>query len=303
MFAPPQKSASSKREAAAKPARAPAGPESGAEVPAINAAWSRLVTSPAATAAGLDGVVQRTPDCAHPGTCPSDFCNEFQSQDEARSHRKANRDNYVSDISGLVSDGGTSEVAKLYNRFLDGGDGHKDLSNDLATYFTKSAVTGSSTRYLEKELEAYFKAKGLQPGKSETVQIADAIPKAITALGTPNDPNVMAFRLYNETPGLLAGGVGTGQAACKVGAKPSEVEDSRTATGSAIGTNSGGTISVTSFIEFSATDTLDFCPGNCGGEDAQKYTVPLSRYEASGISGDVPFTVKFPAPVGAFDSE
>jgi hypothetical protein len=50
-------------------------------------------------------------------------------------------------------------------------------------------------------------------------------------------------------------------------------------------------------------DTLDFCPGNCGGRLAQILTVPLSRWEASFISGDVPFTVRFPAPVltGAFD--
>jgi hypothetical protein len=135
------------------------------------------------------------------------------------------------------------------------------------------------------------------------VNILEAIPSTIAALGTPGDPNVMAFRDYTETPGVLAGGVGVGQAACAVGAIPSGLEDSRTATGTATGTNSSGTILVSSSIEFTVTDTLDFCPGNCGGASAQDMTVPLSRYEATGISGDVPFTVTFSAPVGAFDSE
>jgi len=37
-------------------------------------------------------------------------------------------------------------------------------------------------------------------------------------------------------------------------------------------------------------------PGDCGTWAEQIATVPLSQFEATGISGDVPFTVDFPAP-------
>lgn len=43
-------------------------------------------------------------------------------------------------------------------------------------------------------------------------------------------------------------------------------------------------------------DTVDLRAGPCGGTREQIAAVPLSRFEASGISGDVPFIVAFPAP-------
>lgn len=251
---------------------------------------------------GVGNVLQRAPECARPAGCPNEFCLEYPDRAAAKSDRDANRDRLLSLVGQPISDGGVGQVRTLYGDFLDGGHEHRDLSDRLASFFTKSSTTGRSIRFLERSLEEYFRAR-LRPGDSTTVKIQEAIPQAIAALGTAGDPNVMAFRDYTETPGVLAGGVGVGQAACPVGAKPSTVEDSRTASGTATGTNSNGTISVSSSIEFKVTDTLDFCPGNCGGSDAQELTVPLSRYEASGISGDEPFTVKFPAPIGAFDSE
>ena len=52
-------------------------------------------------------------------------------------------------------------------------------------------------------------------------------------------------------------------------------------------------------IDYTVRDTIDLCPGNCGTELEQLATVAISQYEATGISGDVPFTVRFtvtPAP-------
>jgi OOP family OmpA-OmpF porin len=46
-------------------------------------------------------------------------------------------------------------------------------------------------------------------------------------------------------------------------------------------------------ISYTIRDTVDLCPGNCGTTLEQQATVPMSRWEATGISGDVPFTVKF----------
>ncbi len=49
-------------------------------------------------------------------------------------------------------------------------------------------------------------------------------------------------------------------------------------------------------IVFTVKDTIDLCPADCGTSLEQIATVPISQFEATGISGDVPFTVEFPAP-------
>ena len=52
-------------------------------------------------------------------------------------------------------------------------------------------------------------------------------------------------------------------------------------------------------IVFKIHDTIDLCPGNCGAITEQDATIPLSRFEATGLSGDVPFEIEFPAPAAA----
>jgi hypothetical protein len=252
--------------------------------------------------AGPDEDMVAASACARTSDCPREFCLPFPTRAEAETDRAANRNQILSSVGLVVLDGGATEVRSLFGEFLDGGRPLQDLSVRLASFFTRSSATGRSIRFLNQALEAYFRANPPAAGGT-TVNIRDAIPSAIAALGTPGNPNVMAFRDFTETAGVLAGGVGVGQVACAVGAIPSGVEDRRTASGTATGTNLNGRLEVSSSIEFTVTDTIDFCPGNCGGELAQSLTVPLSRYEATRISGDVPFTVIFSAPIGAFDSE
>ena len=252
---------------------------------------------------GANGLLQRTPECARAASCPPEFCSEYPSRAAAEAHRSANRARLISAVGRPVTDGGVGEVSALYGDFIDGGHGHRNLSDRLARFFTKSSTTAQTMRFLNRSLEEYFRANPPPRDASTTVDVQSAIPGAIAAIGRPGDANAMAFRNYTETPGLLAGGVGVGQAACPVGAIPSTIEDSRTASGTATALNSGGSVQISSSIEFTVMDTLDFCPGNCGGSDAQELTVPLSRYEATGISGDEPFTVTFPQPIGAYDSD
>jgi hypothetical protein len=52
-------------------------------------------------------------------------------------------------------------------------------------------------------------------------------------------------------------------------------------------------------ITFRILDTIDLCPGDCGAVTEQDATIPMSRFEATGLSGDVPFFVEFPAPAAA----
>lgn len=267
-------------------------------------------------APGTDAVIRRKTDsCARPSGVPATFCVEFPSTAEAEADRSQNKATLIASAKAPVIDGGSGEVESLYTDFIDGGQAHRDLSGRLAKYFTKSSATVKSTKYLLQALDDYFKANPPPPGGSVTKKLEEAIQKPITALGTPGDSNAMAFRDYTETPGVLAGGVGgvlpsgvgATQNGCLVGKIPSHLEDQRSATGTATATrNSDDSINVNPDITFKVIDTLDFCPGNPGSSSsAQAVTVPLSRYEASDISGDVPFTVEFPAPalVGAYDAD
>lgn len=107
----------------------------------------------------------------------------------------------------------------------------------------------------------------------------------------------MNFDVIGEIPGNIAGGVGTTQLSCPVGAMPSPFNDSRQVLGKAIVTrDSVGKLTVFPMISYIVKDTIDLCPGNCGAAIEQLATVPMSMMEASGISGDIPFTVNFPSP-------
>jgi hypothetical protein len=86
-----------------------------------------------------------------------------------------------------------------------------------------------------------------------------------------------------------------------VGARPAPFDDSRTAGGTAtVKKNSDGTLTVTPHLSFTVRDTIDLCPGTCGADIEQTATRPLSWLEASGVSGDVPFSVEFPGPARTF---
>jgi hypothetical protein len=117
----------------------------------------------------------------------------------------------------------------------------------------------------------------------------------------PGNPHELVYCGATNAPGLLAGGVARNQAATPVGAIPSTQDDARLATGridvSRQSLPGGGTRLVfTPTVNIEVRDTVDFCPGNCGGLAAQVATVPLSMWEASGISGDVAFVTRFAAP-------
>jgi hypothetical protein len=103
-------------------------------------------------------------------------------------------------------------------------------------------------------------------------------------------------------PGNLAGDIATDQVACPSGAKPSPFDDERKARGTVDVTRKSATeVVVTANITYTVKDTVDLCPGNCGATLEQVATAPLSQFEATGIAGDVPFTVEFPAPaLGSF---
>jgi hypothetical protein len=236
--------------------------------------------------------------CAQIPGCPADFCTPFATQDEAVQDRAFNSDPVLKDIAML-----NSRAVPLFQKFIFGGGSAGDISADFAVDFTNATATLWATHVLVKMLEDAVNANPptLPPNAYLTLNIDDPTLLSDATINDTLNKN-MGFSDYTSVPGLIAGGVpkvaAQTQAACMVGADTSSTQnDARTATGTiTVWQAPDGTQSIYPDIEFTVIDTLDFCPGNCGGGIAQRDTVPLSRWEASGISGDVPFTVTFPAP-------
>jgi hypothetical protein len=130
------------------------------------------------------------------------------------------------------------------------------------------------------------------------------MPKTLAAIDNQSHPHAMDFNKIGEIAGNIAGGIGKDQLSNKIGATPSPFNDDRTATITAELTRTATGIHVKPNIVYKIHDTIDLCPGNCGAITERDATIPLSRFEATGLSGDVPFEIEFPAPaasLGAFD--
>jgi hypothetical protein len=107
----------------------------------------------------------------------------------------------------------------------------------------------------------------------------------------------MNFSFPRDVAGNIAGGIAKDQTSCPAGKQPSPFNDERLATGGVTITRTSNTEGVVKpFISYTVRDTIDLCPGDCGALLETFATVPLSQFEATGISGDVPFVVNFKAP-------
>lgn len=234
--------------------------------------------------------------CSPPSDCPADFCTPFSSQLVAEAVRAASAPILLAGIAVKVS----PRVVPLWNQYLFGGASSQDLSSQFGADFTNSQTTADTTDFLVDELKTNLESNppSFPSGTNTvTVDIPSRIGSAITEIGNPNSVHPMDFNVIGEIPGNIAGGIGKTQKSCPAGAQPSPFDDDRTAAGTAeVTRNADGTLTVVPSIAYTVQDTIDLCPGNCGAPQEQIATVPMSRMEASGISGDVPFTVEFPAP-------
>ncbi len=237
--------------------------------------------------------------CGRPAHCPKGFCDPYRSEKLAKYYRAKNAGLIMQGVSLMVS----SRVVPLWWEYLNGGSAPKDLTAKFGNDFTKSPSTLKATRFLHNELKKAFQAS--PPNTPEFVtqsyNIKPWIPSAIAALDSPVSTNRMNFNVPKDIPGNLAGDIGKDQKSCKAGAKPSPFNDERHVSGYVGAVRLGKNIVLTPKINYTVKDTIDLCPGDCGTFLEQFATVPFSQYEATGISGDVPFIVKFPAPsLGSF---
>jgi len=228
--------------------------------------------------------------------CPPTFCQPFANKDEAVTDLENWKQVFIVGISREVS----AKVAPLWKAYLEGGSGAKDLTAEFGKDFTASLTTAKATADLleavRKDVEAAILADVPinTPGWQMSTPWTSA---ALEAIGTPGDSDEMNFDIKGEVAGNLAGAIGTNQRTVRMGAKPSPWDDLRGAKLTFdLKTNPNGSITVTPSLEFVVQDTIDLCPGDCGDSDERVATVALSRFEATGLTGDVPFVIRFPAP-------
>lgn len=237
--------------------------------------------------------------CGRPSHCPPGFCDPYRSEDLAKYYRAKNGGLIMFGIARAVN----SRVVPLWREYLDGGSPPKNLTADFGTDFTNSPTTAKTTRLVRQELAKVLAASppAIPLYGSTQVDLPTLLPTVAKAINDPVGADQMNFSVPRDVPGNLAGGIGTDQATCASGAQPSPFADQRLLGGQAkVWRVAPTSLLVQPDIRFTVKDTIDLCPGDCGTRLEQVATVPLSQFEATGISGDVPFTVEFAAPDNTF---
>lgn len=227
-------------------------------------------------------------------SCGPRFCAPFPTVSLARECR--NKTGLIL-LAGIAAAVGDTRATPYWTLFLYGGTSSQiDMSATFGMDFGMHSISVSAAHYLSRHLETYLRAAAptlfVGPGPW-TIDFSSMLTTPIGDLERPGHAQEMVFAPAVDIPGLLAGGVGLNQSTCHAGLVPSAFDDHRRATVSATVVRTAGGLMVTPQIDFRVEDTIDFCPGNCGTGAAIAATMLLSRFEASGIAGDVPFLVDY----------
>lgn len=237
------------------------------------------------------------------GGCPPNFCQPFADRSEAERDLQKARNCILAGILVKLSEGSTlvggpgEKVLKFWDLYLGGGSPPIDISATHAQFFSESSTTEWLTHYFMVELRKDMEANHAAGRQLSEYSHMPNVSAAQQAIGTPGHVREMDFDVPGEVAGNLAGGVGKEQLDKPIGALPSPWEDLRAASVTVhLTPNTDGSVTVTPEIAFVVQDTIDLCPGNCGQSEEQVATIPLSRFEATGLTGDVPFIVRFQPP-------
>lgn len=225
--------------------------------------------------------------------CPPTFCQPFANKDEA----VADLERYGPFLLEAIGRKVNPKVKPLWELYLRGGATMQDLTADFGKDFTAAPTTAETTEFLLQELR-----KDMEENHAAGSPLDQAMPRfaaARIAINTPGDVHDMRFQFRDGIAGNVAGGIGADQRSVTIGALPSSVDDVRAVDLriAYLEPNPDGSVTVALSLEFVIQDTIDLCPGDCGGtSEIETATIPLSRFEATGLAGDVPFVIRFPAP-------
>lgn len=243
---------------------------------------------------------------AKPGTgakfalagCHPKFCDPFANVAEAKADLIEVAPMLLAGISVEID----PRVEPLWATYLAGGSDVQDLTASFAEDFTASLDTENTAKFLYSALRTDVRDNvGALIGGAATTRILmnSRLAPQLLAIDTRGHLNAMSFNRPREIPGNIAGAIGKDQLSNPLGARPSGMDDARRAGVWVELERIPAGVRVTPSINFAVWDTIDLCPGNCGAETEQVATVPMSRFEATGLAGDVPFVVRFPAPASA----
>jgi len=246
--------------------------------------------------------------CAANPACPDEFCTPFPTLQDALDDRAADGESVLSTIATA-----NAHAEALFRKYVFDPGPAGDISAEYGADFSSSQNTRATSEQIHALVKADIESHppdfppdgGWVTVDFDTDPSKAALKQQFNEIATTG----LVFTDPFEVPGLFAGGVGTDQGFCNVGANTTGAQpDSRSARVSAqVFKNPDGTLIINPIVTYTVADTIDFCPGNCGGFFARHLgnTVQMSRWEASGISGDVPFTVTFQGPslIGAYNSE
>jgi hypothetical protein len=228
--------------------------------------------------------------------CPPTFCQPFPSLAFAASNLAWAGPLLLAGIASKVN----SRVVPLWATYLAGGSAPQNLTADFGADFTASPTTADTTRFLVGELQRYVEANRsvLTVGSTPTTfDFGPRLGPALAAIDDPGNADQMNFDFVGDIAGNIAGGIGKDQLTHSIGARPSPFDDSREARVHAtLTSDAAGNITVAPRIHFTVHDTIDLCPGNCGTSAEQVATIALSRFEATGLAGDIPMIIEFAAP-------
>jgi X-X-X-Leu-X-X-Gly heptad repeat protein len=196
-------------------------------------------------------------------------------------------------VPPLMSGAFGSGVAALWTQFIKGGAAPQDIKDpEIIDSFAQSSTSPDAADQIADAAKQAVEAQPALPdGVHDLEKLVDSGRRATIGRG-------MDFNNPFSKAGNIAGGVSTPpQTSAPIGHLPGPVDDSRSPEGSAVvATQPDGTRTILVRPRFTVVDTVDFCPGGAGAFIEQTLTVPLSQLEASGVSGDVPFTVKYGTP-------
>ncbi len=215
-------------------------------------------------------------------------CEPFSSAEQARRDRDERWPSMRVDIVDFAGE----EVARIYDIFVSGGSpSERELSGALAREFAESSTSLDAAHYLTEALLRSLRVNPIELayGRSSRrhVLMSDRVDYEIHELQDRRSAHRMNFSRIASAPGTLAGDIGD--------------TDFRTAEVTAdISRINANEIQVQPRIAFTVRDVVDFCPGDCGDDFEREYTIPMSRWEASGVAGDVPFRVTYTVDPDAF---
>ena len=228
--------------------------------------------------------------------CGPNFCQPFVSKAFALANLAWAGPLILAGIAKKVN----TRVVPLWASYLTDGSAPKDLTADFGADFTASPTTAKTTKFLVGELRKDIEANQASLPSGPTTIMKDftpRLPAARAAIDDPAGPNQMNFNYPSDIAGNVAGGIGKDETSFPIGAKPSPFNDSREAEiVASLTRNPDGSLTVVPAIKYQVKDTIDLCPGDCGTSAEQVATIPLSRFEATGVAGDVPLMVEFDAP-------